>query len=164
MIRVSKFAVLAVIALALLSGRAEADVIFSDLGPGDSFNANNWYSVWGDGWASGFTLGGSYNVSEIDVALAHVSGSNAAVVSLWTDVGDAPNTELGSWDVSPSTPITAITGITGVTLGAGGDYFVEIASDYPTLDDWNYNNQGVTGPLDVTYNGHVYPQGTKSRS
>jgi hypothetical protein len=86
----------ALIALALWFGRAEADVIFTNLGPGNSFDTSNAWEVgqgsnlFGYNTASGFTSGGSYHLSEIDIALANYSGTNAATVSLWTDFGGAP--------------------------------------------------------------------------
>jgi hypothetical protein len=167
----------ALIALALWFGRAEADVIFTNLGPGNSFDTSNAWEVgqgsnlFGYNTASGFTSGGSYHLSEIDIALANYSGTNAATVSLWTDFGGAPTTKLGSWNVSgqgqygTNEPITAITGITGITLGAGDRYFVEITSQSgidgtSTVDAWNWNNQGATGEFYQTEFGNVINQGS----
>jgi hypothetical protein len=173
----SKCAVLALIALALWLGRAEADVIFSDLGPGNSFDTGNGWEVGQGSYlfgyipASGFTSRGSYNLSEIDIALANYSGTNAATVSLWTDFGGAPTTKLGSWNVSgqgqygTNEPITAITGITGIALDAGDRYFVEITSESgidgtSTIDAWNWNNQGATGEFYQKEFGNVINQGS----
>ena len=168
--------IVALIALTLSLGRAEAAVIFSDLGPGNSYdNGNAWEvgqggNLWGYIPASGFTSQGNYHLSEIDLALANYSGTNEATVSLWTDFGGMPTNQLGSWNVSgqgqygANESITAITGITGITLHAGDRYFVEIAAQpgidgSSTVDAWNFNNQGATGDFYQKLFGNVLNQG-----
>ena len=150
--------------LALFSGVAgevaSADVIFNDFGPSYSYDCCTGWAVFGASSSIGplvpamfFTSPQNDNVTQIDLALGYLQGTNSAVVSLWTDVANTPSTELGSWPVSgqpsfgisSSTPITTISGITGISLDAGGSYFLEVSpGNSDTLDAWNLNTSGYT--------------------
>jgi hypothetical protein len=149
---------------------AKADVIFTDFfGPGDGFNLSLNYTVSGPASslgssalspAAGFTPTGNDNLSEIDVALENVSGTNNAVVSLWTDSSGATGTELGSWNVSGlpigSGAVIVIDGITGITLTSSDTYFVEVAPGAAnTYDGWLLSESG-TGLLDLGPSGPLY--------
>ena len=154
-----------------IGASAQANTIFSDFGPGGAFDTITSEVVSGPtgffagtqtpAWA--FTSGGDYAVGQIDLALSNFAGTNSAVVSLWTDVGGALGTELGSWAVSgqpsDSTPLTSINGITGVNLTSGDSYFVQVeagASD--TFDGWSLNTQGYVS--DFANNGFSGAQNT----
>jgi hypothetical protein len=146
---------------------ATADTIFSDFGSGDSVQGAS-YCVDGASIApfcssglSGpnglapaalFVSTGSFDVTQIDVALTYVEGPNDAVVALYTDVSNAPGSLLGSWTVAGQPPnippVTTISGISGIALVAGGSYFIEISpGNAGTEDMWNENNVGLTGDL-----------------
>ena len=119
--------------------------------------------------ALGFTSGGNYSITEIDIALAHESGTNGATVSFWSDSGGIPGTELGSWSVSgqgafgTAEALTKITGISGISVAAGQAYFVQIApADDTTTDVWNSNNQGVIGPYYLADKNGPHDWGTKT--
>jgi hypothetical protein len=91
-----------------------------------------------------FTSAVSGNVNQIDVALGFGGGDNRATVSLWTDVGGAPGTDLsGLLPVSnqpvfgTTTTILTTVAVSGVSLIAGQQYFVVIMADNITLDGGN---------------------------
>jgi hypothetical protein len=129
-------------ALLVLGGAANADVIFSNLGAGNSYNSTlGGFAVINVGGttqslAQLFTSAANYNVTGIDIGLVYQYGTNSDVVSLWTDVAGAPGTQLGSWTASgfPSsvtltTPTDTMSGgqvisVTGVALSAGQSYFL----------------------------------------
>jgi PEP-CTERM motif len=158
-----QFGAAIVAALASVPVASSADVIYSNLGAGNSYvcctgetisgpsSFSGFYSAQGNG----FTSPGTYNVTQIDVALTNASGTNEADVSLWTSVGGLPGAILGNWIVtnqpyfaSTSNTLTTISGITGITLTSGDNYYViaaPIASD--TLDAFNFNNTGALGPI-----------------
>jgi PEP-CTERM motif len=153
--------------------QAFAAVIFSDLGPGNSYNCCYALDVTGSGpgyqaTANGFTSPGAYDVTQIDIALANISGTNEAEVSLWTDVGGVQGTELGDWTVndqpafgSTSTELATISGITGVNLAAGSSYYLvvaPIAAD--TYDVFNFNSTGASGPVLVNLGSGFFQYGT----
>jgi len=109
---------------ALAASPAAADTIFSNYGPGQTYDDQNGWAVNGastpefPGYlaqAAGFTASVSANVTQIDLAAYAVAGTPAFPgvpatpgnsgtptldVSLWTDVGGVPTAELGSWTVN----------------------------------------------------------------
>jgi hypothetical protein len=153
--------------------------IFSDCGPGNSYDGNNAYVVAGAGalgdtilTANAFTSSGDYAVTQIDLGLTWVTGTNGAIVSLWTENGTVPGAELGSWAVfdlppfgSTSDQVVTISGIIGIELAAGTTYFLVVApADSSTWDAWNWNITGATGLVDQQIDGvwSVYPGSTLS--
>ncbi len=105
--------------------------------------------------AQAFTAGVSGNANQIDVALGFVTGDNGATISLWTDVGGAPGTNLSGFLNAPPAPTfgqstTQLTTVTwaGTPITAGTQYFVVIEADNVTWDAWNLNDTGATGLLD----------------
>ena len=152
-------AALAGLAGLALGAAAHAAVIFSDFGAGDSYTQDFGWTVQGGYSASAFQSSGDYDVTQIDLALGHVSGTNAAVVSLWTNELGTLGTQLGSWGVSGQPTfgdfgagaLTSITNISGVHLVAGGGYFLQVASTGDVLDAWNANSIGYLS--DFVQNG-----------
>jgi hypothetical protein len=74
-----------------------------------------------------FESPGSYDLTQIDVALTYSEGTNSVVISLFTDVSGAPGALLGSWPESgqpvSSPPVTTISGISGITLANGATFY-----------------------------------------
>src|SRR5262249_6543715 len=140
-----------------------AVTIFSDFGPGNTFNVGVGWTV--QGFAGfpqftpvmGFSSPVEADVTQIDIALSRISGTtNAATINLFTNVGGALGTLLGSWSVGnfpqfgSAGPVTTISAISGVHLNAGGLYFLE-ATDENLADSphgaWNFKSVGVTGEV-----------------
>jgi hypothetical protein len=157
------------LALGLIARQADADVLFSDFGPGDTFGSTS-REITGSSPAAPFTpnnnpaytfaAAASGSVSQIHVALSVSTGS--VVASLWTAAigcgtgafaglcgSLVPTTELGSWNVpSPVSDIATITGIAGVDLTGGTTYFLELSADSnTTVAHWFDNSVGVTGDV-----------------
>jgi hypothetical protein len=159
-------AVVAAFALGPIVGPANANVLFSDFGPGDTVG-NNGRAIGnltgpGDGNDPAYTFvaASSGAVSQIDLAVNINSGSYVA--SLWTAAigcatgvyatncgGLVPTTELASWPVTSTVAnIASITGITGVALTAGTTYFMQMSTaSNATEGGWADNPLGVTGDL-----------------
>ena len=145
----------AVMSLSLLGAPARAEVIFSSFGAGDSFDTSGGWTVGSGGTtpAELFLSGATYSLSEIDLALSHVMGSNHAVVSLWSDNANSPGIELGSWAVSGQGPFGSAVALTeisvsGITLTSGEQYFLEVApGNDNTYDVWNLSNLALDLPL-----------------
>jgi hypothetical protein len=136
---------------------AKADTIFTDLGPGYD-PTEGWtvsgalYGVFAYDAAGTFTSSGSYAVTQIDLGIGNVRGTNGATVELTTDNSGAPGTVLQTWNISSlpdfastSTTLTTISGITGIDISAGTYFLVVLPGDSSTLDAWNYNSTGATG-------------------
>jgi hypothetical protein len=152
---------LLVVALSLAAIPAMADVAYSNLGNPPSYNCCSGWTVGGVNSIVGlvrnaeqFTSAVSGEVSQIDVGLGWVVGTDAATISLWTSVNDLPGMELGSWGVSnmpvfgsTSTILTTITGISGVHVDANSQYFLVIEAADDAWEAWNWNDTGATGLL-----------------
>lgn len=168
-------AVAAIGFLAAGAAPAGAGVLFSDLGPGQSYDCCSGWTVSGSSStlgqslvsASEFTAAKGGAVGAIDVAIGHISGTNGATVSLWTDNAGALGSQLGSWDVSGlatfgstgSGSLADITGVKGVSLVAGKSYFLQLSSPSDTWDAWNFNSVGQSSKL--IQNGQDFgPQAT----
>ncbi|HVZ16584.1 MAG TPA: choice-of-anchor R domain-containing protein [Terriglobales bacterium] len=158
---------LVVLALCIASAANASDIVYNNFG-------NNWdyqCCVGGTlggpnspvGWviqANQFTAGVSGSVSEIDVAIGWVTGTNGATVSLWTDNGGIPGVQLGSWDIGPLPNFgtnppdhSTITGISGINVTAGQTYFLMASTPNDTWDAWNWNSTGAVGLVDFSTDG-----------
>jgi len=103
-----------------------------------------------------FTSLVSGNATQITVALGWVTGPNpgATSISLWSNAGGAPGTDLSGLIQAPASPtfgtccqFTSVN-FAGVPITAGQEYFVVIMADPGTWDAWNLNDTGATGQLD----------------
>jgi len=101
-----------------------------------------------------FTSLVSGNANQITVALGFAAGDNGATISLWTDAGGAPGSNLSGFITAPPAPVfgtccqfTTVT-FAGVPITAGQQYFVVIEADNTTWDAWNWNDTGAVGQLD----------------
>ncbi len=146
---------------------ARAATIYSTLGSSAPvYEAGTGYLVVGPsggppgyvGVAAPFVPSASYDVTFIDLALIHESGTNSAVVELQADASGVPGAVLGSWVVSAVPNAYAEVGVPASgTVMAGQQYWISVlpnASD--TLIDWAFNSQGITGTYATTPNGASY--------
>lgn len=160
------------LALALCLGTLPAmaqQTFFTDLGTGNNvYNCCTGWTVSGTGTigesftaANLFTSLSSGSVSQIDLAVSYVTGTNSFYASIWTDNNGLPGTELwNEQNLSSSQPVggccglVTVTGITGLSLTAGQQYFVVIGPESingTTFEVFDWNNQGVNG-LDLFSN------------
>jgi hypothetical protein len=157
----------------LLSGVANAAIIFSDLGTGSSVYTADQAEIGAEGsgvgpspeHASLFTASGVgvFNVTQIDLGVAQATGdAGTFTASLWTNSGGVPGTELGSWNMSTTNPeftccaLATQTGITGVSLTGGVQYFLVIAPQVPGDSSkvyWQSNSFGLTHTALGSING-----------
>jgi len=159
---------LALLALALCLGSLPAmaqTTFFSDLGTGSNvYNCCSGWTMSGSGTlgnyvfdANEFMAGATGSLTQIDIGLGYVEGTNSFFVALYSDTNNLPGTLLGQWnDLSSSQQfggccgLVSITGITGITLTSGQDYFLVIG---PTDNNstlwgaWNLNSTGANGLL-----------------
>jgi hypothetical protein len=138
-----------------------AMLLFSNFGPGNGYNCCTGWTVSEPGAvglfrpAMAFTPSVNAQVTQIDIALGHVSGTNNATISLAQDNGGVPGTILRTWPVALQPPfgtccIVTTVGGSLVPVAAGHKYWV-IASAGPnvannTWDAWNLNSIGQQGP------------------
>jgi hypothetical protein len=154
-----------------------AGTIVSNLAAGDTFNGTfGGLAVAGSdivyqAVAQLFTSPGNFDVTQIDIGLVYQFGTNSAMVSLWTDSGGQPGTELGSW-IPSNFPASGslggnmtslsggqiIAGITGVELLTGQSYFLAaVPGAADTALTWYLQNPSV--PALNVYVQEVSPAG-----
>lgn len=154
-----------VILMGWVPARADS-IIYSNLGSGGTvYQETSAYSVNGVSTppiytAMAFTPSANYDLSQIDLALGNISGTNSAIVTILTDSSDAPGTVLDTWDLTglPAfgttsttlqtlTPGSSTTPSAVIALNAGVQYWIEVApGTSSTYDAWNFNSTGATGP------------------
>jgi hypothetical protein len=131
-------------------------ILFSDFGPGNSYQAANAYGVEGAGvlgflvkQAVPFTPVGNWTLTQIDLALAHTAGTNSVVVTLNADSGGIPGGILSTiGTLSGLPPFGSCCAVETLTpdfpVTSGVHYWIVVspgASD--TVNEWNINNTGV---------------------
>ena len=158
-----KLSVLYVVFLALLAVPTQADIIYDNFGPGDTYHQNTGWTLSGGSpidkdWDQGsaFALdsfGMDYYLDTIDLAVGLVSGPNELDVWLMTDSAGEPDTiiesfhfsdEMGSFgDLSP--PLTA-NSLLNPLLEADEQYWLIASATGPdTWAAWNLNSTGDVG-------------------
>jgi len=147
--------------LCVSSVPARAGVFFDDFGAGYAYDCCSGWTVSGAGSDEGaevesgslFTALISGTVSQIDLALSFGSGDGGATVSLWTDSGGLPGSQLGSWGVTATEKfgnccaVVTIPGLAAPSLTAGQSYFLVAIADDTSSEAWNWNTTGATGVL-----------------
>jgi hypothetical protein len=153
---------LALAALAAVPALADS-VAYTNLGPGDSYSViaafsvagvDNSFGSLGYSWADQFTASVGGNLSQIDVGLANISGTNSAVISIYTDVSNNLGSLLFSGMVSnqpafgsTTTTLAMLSPNSGI-LVAGESYFLVVAPGAADTEDaWNFNGTGALGTV-----------------
>jgi hypothetical protein len=143
----------------LFVGTAGAATIYNNFGPGNAYSTGVGWDVTGSTSAPGlftsamaFTPSGTYTLTQIDVAINLVSGTNSASLTLNSDSGGAPGGVLATWSLS-SLPafgacctVETVTPSGSIVLASGTQYWVvgsAVASD--TWAAWMFNTTGATG-------------------
>jgi hypothetical protein len=144
--------------------------LYSNLGsPGNLYYCCEGWTISGTG-----TLGTAYavgeefqvtaggNVSQIDVGVGYVEGTNLFKVSLDADNGGLPGTVLDTWGNLASPQILGgccglitISGISGLHLSIGTNYWLVVAPedvDSTLWGAWNFSNS-TTGYLASSTDG-----------
>ena len=136
-----------------------AATIYSDFGPGNTYNFDGGYVVLGpdcanlvgpgcspDEIAMGFTPSDNYSLTQINVALQYSAGTNAVILTLSSDNNGLPGAALANWNLSglpaidTCCPIETVTPASAIDLSSGTQYWI-LAS--PGAADafltWNFN-------------------------
>jgi len=159
---------------------AQADtVIFSNLGPNDSYDQYHDWAVGSGGpgyyWvpASAFTVGASVNLSTIEVAAGYLSG-NQLTINLDADSGGTPGSVIESFTINGAMPfigsvssgdLVMATSVLHPLLTAGSQYWVvlSVPNDRTSEAAWNFNSTSDTGPFYGTNDGATVLHSTETR-
>lgn len=153
----------------------KADVLFSDYGPSDAYNTAYGWTV-GLGMtsdnlrpAAAFKPSVTDTLSEIDISVGYLSGTNGVTVNLLDNSGGIPaSTPLESWTVTNLLPFGSLGEVATldaagppVTLVLGRTYWLQLQpADLTTDASWYLSNTSV-GRLYVTGSGGPTYVGTQ---
>lgn len=145
-----------VLALAAAS-HGQAAVVFSNFGPGDSFNAvagnlvlgENEITIGNIDQAMPFMVGGvDVSFTSAELALRHTGGPNSLRVMVMSDAGGLPGATLMSIPVAgvPGVPgIVEAVGLAALTLNANTQYWIAADATSNTELVWHRNSIGQFG-------------------
>jgi len=144
--------------LVLLAAPAQADIIYDNFGPGDSYQTIGWTvgSLFDFDQGNAFavdSLGMDYYLETIELAVGLVSGPNELDVWLMTDLADEPGTTVESFHITGemgsfgylNPPLTA-NSLLNPLLEADEQYWLIASATGPdTWAAWNLNSTGDVG-------------------
>jgi hypothetical protein len=154
---------LVVVVLLLSSPNIRGEVVFSNLGPGDSVASLSSLLITGpDADLSGLHPGNfdaavaftvnqaqGYTLDTVEVPLALWEGANSIAIRLYADNGGLPGIELGSRDLgaipSAATLLTADFHTQSITLLPGASYWLAADTGQDTVVHWHFNEIGQLG-------------------
>jgi hypothetical protein len=146
--------------LVVLSVPASADIVFSNFGPDNSYDPSVGLTIESSPFefaesAMGFTPSGDFTLTQIDVGITYVFGTNSVMLSLNSDSSGLPDGVIESWTLTGLPPfgptsniVQTVMPVSPVSLLSGTQYWLvasPIASD--TGSAWNINSIGSTGPF-----------------
>lgn len=159
--RVVKISLILPIAFIVSIGITHADpIIFSNLGAGDTYDARTAYSVSGsvsqaeDAFAIGqsFVPIADFRFDALEVALTWVLNTNAATVSLTSDIDARPGSALESFQFTnlphlsgANTELAVGDSLQHPLLHAGTRYWIVATADGDAFMAWALNNTGQFG-------------------
>jgi hypothetical protein len=149
---------------------AQASIIFTNLGAGQSYDVTQGNPVGndfaGDNAAQGdtFTPTVSTTLSSIEVALSCIVGcpaSESFTVALRGNSADAPGGLIESFTFTGKTlgslgsnnPLVTATSVLHPTLTAGTQYWITVSSSVSFAISWNDNNTGDTSDQAISSDG-----------
>lgn len=141
-----------------LTGTAQADVMFSDFGPNGSYLTVDGYSVAGPDSTAGqfeqafqFSPTISGTVTQIDVAMCHLTGVSGATVRLYGNSSNMLGGLIRSWSINVegqfgnNNPAIQILDGSGISLTQGTSYWLYAGASGNAQHIWNTNDQSVMG-------------------
>jgi hypothetical protein len=150
------------LAACLAAGPARADVLYTNLGPGQSYSRNFGYGESGPASFPGtvrqafdFTVSTDTLFDSARLAVGLSAGANEIDMRLYNTVGGQPGAVLETIHVSNQMPPYAMYGSGHLVefdstlhplLQAGGTYWLLPLASGDTEASWNMNDQGGNGP------------------
>jgi hypothetical protein len=152
---------LALAALAVAGGGARADIVYSDLGPGGSWDKNNAWVVNSSFYqAFAFTPTAATNLSTVELPLGVFSGTNDVKVQVRSSSNNLPGAVLEEFDFQglgdpfTHTDLSVGESVLHPELMAGQQYWVVVLPGAPdTSAAWNENSIGLFGQTTFSHDG-----------
>jgi hypothetical protein len=159
-----------VLGLSVTAARADT-VVFSNFGPGMTFNTTQGYLINPAGAtppqtiAHRFTSTSNINFTSAQLALGLIAGNSNIQVFLETDAGGLPGTILETINVNISSPfppggIVTATSTLNTLLTAGTNYWlVAFAQNATTRAEWNFSLTDFSTANNFAFNQIPSPTG-----
>ena len=136
---------------------ANADILFNSFGAsGSGYLPGNAWSIYSvQSFAIGFSVTGSYSLSEIDVALLSSASDQLTKINLCSSNAGAPGSVIETLSVSPPSTGTRIAlASTQHSLLTTGNYFITlVAGDANAQSGWCWNSDNATSTMLISPNG-----------
>jgi len=152
-----------------LTSKASSVTIYSNFNsdPSNLYGSTGWAELGpniGDlSQIMAFTPSKSYDLTQIDLAMGWISGTNSFTLDLETDnAGQPSGTVLGSWTINTMPPAfpacCAVDTVTspGIFLQGGDQYWLVAAFPGDTFALWMQNNIGASGNGALSYEGSIW--------
>jgi hypothetical protein len=157
------------LALAGLGAAARADVLFTNLGPGDDYLPRSGYQV-GQVFAryhehaETFTpREASYTLDRIEVAVGLASGPNGLTVSLLADDGGRPGGVVEAFDLAGAmgpwgveNPLLVMDSVLHPTLMVDTQYWLAVSPASEAVAYWNLNSPHARATIAQRDNGESW--------
>jgi hypothetical protein len=151
-----RLAALAIVIFSVLLSAPQmvkADTIFNTLGPGDTYQINNFYSLDGTGdipatsYAAGFTPSQNYIFDSATLAVAADRPGYQLDVWLMSDLSGTTveSFVVSQYDCAIGECTTTINSAIHPLLTGGMTYWLAVSPRPLVTGEWFYNNQGFTG-------------------
>lgn len=154
-------AISALVVLVALSTPASADIVFSNFGPGNSYDVSSGWVAAGptaefdasSEWAFAFTPSGNFTLTQIDVAISNSEAPISVTLSLDHASGGLPGATIESWTITdlpifgvPPIVVQTVTPVSPVSLVSGTEYWLAASAAGDTIDAWNFALAGPNAP------------------
>lgn len=159
----SRIVLIATVILSIAAGQAGAGILFSTLGPDDSYKTEFGWLVDGNQVAGNqfsFTGLPPHLLDSIEVAAGWASGANQLTVSLMDDVGGLPGAVIESFSFSNQMgsfgdpkPLLVGTSVLRPLLTPDTDYWLIASAPDGTVAAWNESFPQVLGTIAWSYGG-----------
>lgn len=147
---------------ALLPSSANAAFVYSNFGPGNSYDTNLGHPLGPDGSgntfveADKFTASGSGTLSQITLALGNITGDTSITVELHADAAGTIASLLAVGSTSTgglfgNTNPLSIASMSSAPIASGTNYWVVVKSSAGGLNAWNFNNTGIIGSHGISF-------------
>ena len=154
--------VFAAIGVVICAGAAGGTTLYTDFGPGQTYNTVSGWAIAGSGTAfpdsvaASFTPSVTATLDSIDLPVFVFAGTATFTVEITSDSSGKPGAVLESYSLTSITGATTIRTLTSIlhpSLSSLSTYWIAVfPGDTTTAGAWNWNSVGATG-YDFSTNG-----------
>jgi hypothetical protein len=146
----------------ICAGAAGATTLFTDFGPGQTYNTTSGWFIGGSGTttpdsiAAPFTPSVTATLDSLDLAVDVFAGTTSFTVEITADSSGTPGAVLESFSLTGITGTPTVRSLTSIlhpSLSSLSTYWIAVfPGGTTTAGGWNWNSVGTTG-FDFSSNG-----------